>query len=225
MSKKEIKPISMNQFPDFVQADWNSEIVKDQKRRFLEIDLAKFSALRSRSPYGFPMLFFSNRELFLLVLIVSASADKKDVRGHLENLHKAMGAIFPKESKRKISDYYLFAEIALEYQTAIIRESLANTPSTEKPSIYKACAAILKRQSPEKYDDEEALHREIERIRKNASRDKDFMIEELSTHNQSEEDDYFLALGRANEILQPYGIEVDPWNLRGVFSQEDRTDD
>jgi len=225
MSKKEIKPIPMNQFPDFVQADWNSEIVKDQKRRFLEIDLAKFSALRSRSPYGFPMLFFSNRELFLLVLIVSASADKKDVRGHLENLHKAMGAIFPKESKRKISDYYLFAEIALEYQTAIIRESLANTPSTEKPSIYKACAAILKRQSPEKYDDEEALHREIERIRKNASRDKDFMIEELSTHNQSEEDDYFLALGRANEILQPYGIELDPWNLRGVLSQEDRTDD
>jgi hypothetical protein len=91
------------------------------------------------------MLFFSNRELFLLVLIVSASADKKDVRGHLENLHKAMGAIFPKELKRKISDYYLFAEIALEYQTAIIRESLANTPSSEKPSIYKACAAILKR--------------------------------------------------------------------------------
>ena len=105
MSKKEIQPIPMDQFPDFVQADWNSEIVKDQKRRFLEIDLAKFSALRSRSPYGFPMLFFSNRELFLLVLIVSASADKKDVRGHLENLHKAMGAIFPKESKRKISDY------------------------------------------------------------------------------------------------------------------------
>ena len=78
---------------------------------------------------------------------------------------------------------------------------------------------------PEKYDDEEALHREIERIRKNASRDKDFMIEELSTHNQSEEDDYFVALGRANEILQPYGIELDPWNLRGIFSQEDQTDD
>ena len=93
------------------------------------------------------------------------------------------------------------------------------------PSIYKACAAVLRRQSPEKYDDAEALHREIERIRKSASRDKDFMIEELSTHNQSEEDDYFLALGRANEILQPYGIELDPWNLRGVFSQEDRTDD
>ena len=225
MSKKEIKPIPMDQFPDFVQADWNSEIVKEQNRRFLEMDLEKFLALKSRSPYGFPMSSFSNRELFLLVLIVSASADKKDVRGHLENLQKVMEAIYPKESKRKSSDYFLFAEIAVEYKAAVIRESLAKTPSSDKPSIYKACAAVLRRQSPEKYDDEEAVHREIERIRKNASRDKDFMIEELSTHNQSEEDDYFLALSRANEILQPYGIELDAWNLRGVFSQGDRTDE
>ena len=127
----------MEQFPDFIQADWESEIVKDQKRRFLEMDLENFSALKSRSPYGFPMLSFSNRELFLLVLIVSASVDKKDLRGHLENLQKAMDAIYPKEAKRKSSDYYLFAEIAIEYKAAIIRESLAKTPPSDKPGGLK----------------------------------------------------------------------------------------